>query len=415
MKADEGPEKEKEPNINKNKNFLYNLPSLNSEQIKNIGKISNNIAHPRKQSSDSNQENIKKSFFKEFGIKEKKVIKTFDYNQLMSKKSCSSYHFGDEHIFQKAFYCSICDPKRKYYICKYCHDFCHKKCRNTLKEIPNSLAKQESLDFQKFTCHCGSHLKHTFDVKDRKDLVSCNMMELDNILGIPPYRCTHHNLIVCCICSVVCHKECNPQIEYNNSYEDLFCQCESDFHSHFNELALSFPLEKYKKVSNIDVWPVQILNILFHKGKTFNKMSLFFGRLLSINIDFNLQKNNAIINQFKSLLELFSDTFNRKFKTYYYDEQMIQTFDYGKLFSLIKNIEVTNEQTTIIKFRLLFILLFIHLRKDFRTIKSFTTNDFMCNSVLQRLLYKKLIKSKTILTEKIKNKRRFSIKKICLG
>ena len=214
------------------------------------------------------------------------------------------------------------------------------------------------------------------------------MMELDNMLGIPPYHCSNHNLTVCCICAVVCHKECKPNIEenYNSGFS---CQCQSDFHSNFNELALSFPLEEYRKVSNINVWPVQILNILFNKGKTFNKMSKFFGRFLSAKIDFNSQKNNAIVNQFKSLLELFSDTFNRKFKTYYYDEEMLKTFDYEKLFSFIKNLEVTNGQTTIIKFRLLFILLFIHLRKDFRIIKSLTTNDFICNSVLQRLIYKK--------------------------
>ena len=56
-------------------------------------------------------------------------------------------------------------------------------------------------------------------------------------------------------------------------------------HSNFNELALSFPLEKYTEESNIDVWPVQILNILFYKGKTFNKMSQFFNKSLSLDID----------------------------------------------------------------------------------------------------------------------------------
>ena len=135
-------------------------------------------------------------------------------------------------------------------------------------------------------------------------------------------------------------------------------------------------------------------------------MSQFFNKSLSLDIDFNSDKNIAIINQFKSLLELFSDTFNRKFKTYYYDQQMISMFEYEKLFNVIKHLNVKNGLTAIIKFRLLFILLFIHLRKDFRTIKSLTSNDFMCNSVLQRLIYKKLLKSKTILTEKIDEKYR---------
>ena len=420
MKAIEGPEDITKTNIN-NDNIIFsqNISPLNNGQINNKTEIlSNDKPNPRKQSTDSTQENIKKTFLREFGIKEKKVIKTFDYDQLISKKACTSYYFGDEPHFQKAFVCSICDPKKKYFMCNYCHDFCHKKCRKNLKEIPNSLTNQEFLSTKNFACYCGSYLKHTFDVKDKKDIISCNMMELDSILGIHPYHCYHHNVTVCCICAVVCHKECHVESEqnYNSGYS---CQCESDFHSNFNELALSFPLEQYKRVSNIDVWPVQILNILFHKGKTFNKMSKFFERFLSTHIDFSSQKNNAIINQFKSLLELFSDTFNRKFKTYYYDEQMIQTFDYEKLFALIKNLEVINEETTIIKFRLLFILLFIHLRKDFRIIKSLTTNDFMCNSVLQRLIYKKLLKSKTILTEKINEKYKiredFPLKKFALN
>ena len=383
MKAEDGQEKGKISINNNDIIFNNNTVENNIDQINNNidyspNNINNKLNSNRKKSSDSNQDNIKKTFLKEFGIKEKKIIKTFDYDKIISKKSCTSFYFGDEHYYQKAFICTICDPKKKYFMCKYCHDFCHEKCRKTLKEIPKSLSKQEFLDFHFFTCYCGSHLKHTFEVKEKKELNSCNMMELDNMLGIPPYHCSNHNLTVCCICAVVCHKECKPKIEenYNSGFS---CQCQSDFHSNFNELALSFPLEEYRKVSNINVWPVQILNILFHKGKTFNKMSKFFGRFLSTKIDFNSQKNNAIVNQFKSLLELFSDTFNRKFKTYYYDEEMLKTFDYEKLFAFIKNLEVTNGQTTIIKFRLLFILLFIHLRKDFRTIKSLTTNDFMCN------------------------------------
>ena len=408
MEAIKGLEKETDSIINNNYNNNNHIPeniiSSHIEKIKNENeKLSNSKSNSyRKQSVDSNQEKIKKSLLKEFGIKEKKVIKTFDYNQLISKKNCTTYYLADKHYYQKAFICTICDPKKKYLICNYCHEICHKKCRNTLKEIPKTLKKNEYLNFQYFTCYCGSHLKHSFEVKDKNEKVSCNMMELDNMLGISPYYCSHHKIIVCCICAVVCHEICNPKIQGNNT--NFSCQCKSDFHSRFNELALTFPLESYKRASNIDVWPVQILNILFNKGKTFNQMSKFFLRFLSTDINFNSPKNNIIVNQFKSLLELFSDTFNRKFKTYYYDEQMIQTFDYDKLFALIKNIEVNSEQTTIIKFRLIFILLFIHLRKDFRIIKSLTTNDFMCNNVLQRLSYKKLLKSKTILTEKINEK-----------
>ena len=420
MEAIDGQKEEDEENQYNNNN----LSPINIEQNNNdIDKLSSNILNSnRKQSSDSNQENIKKTFLKEFGIKEKKIIKTFDYEQLKSKQSCTSYYFGDESYSQEAYICTICNKhEEKKYMCKYCHEFCHKKCRNTLKEIPKSLEKQEYKNIQSFKCYCGTNLKHTFDIKDKKDIISCNMMELDSILGILPNYCSNHNKTICSICSVVCHKDC-IKTKQNNFSNNFSCQCKSDFHSNFNEFALTFPLEQYKKNADIDVWPVQILNILFNRGKTFNKMSNFFFKFISTNIDFNSQKNIAIINQFKSLLELFSNTFNRKFKTYYYDQQMIHSFEYEKLFSLIKHLEVTNGQNTIIKFRLLFILLFIHLRKDFRIIKSLTSNDFMCNNIFQRLAYKKLLKSKMILNEKINEKykiredfplKKFALKEVC--
>ena len=369
----------------------------------------------------SNQEKLKRTIIKKFGITEKVDIKKFDYSNFVDKEYCTSYYFGDEPIEQKAFICSICDSKNKNYMCYFCHKNCHQKCRETLKEIPKSLAATESKKPQKFACHCGSILKHIITTKNEKELLSCTMMELDRMLGIQPYFCYQHNVTVCCICHITCHKECGDSVKElkdANLSTVLSCQCKSDQHSNFNELALSFPLEDYKKKSHIDVWPVQILNILFYKGKTFDKMSEFFNVSLTTEINFNSNNNLAIINKFQNLLELFSNTFNRKFKTYYYDQQMISTFDYQKLFSLIEHLEVNNAQTTIIKFRLLFILLFIHLRKDFRTIKSLTSNDFMCNSILQRLSYKKLLRSKTILTENIDEKYRitydFPIKKYVL-
>ena len=389
------------------KTSSYLLPEVIKINNKNTNKkIKRMKTRKISNTSETNEDQIKRTLLNEFGIQEKISIKNFDYLDLMSKKQCTSFYFGEEPIEQKAFICTVCDNKKKNYMCNYCHAVCHKKCRNTLKEIPKSLAKREFLNIQRFACYCGVFLKHSFDVKEQKDLIACTMMELDNILGIPPYHCYHHNVTVCCICAVVCHKECTVKIEnnYNLNNTALTCQCKSDFHSNFNELALSFPLEQYKKVSNIDVWPVQILNILFYKGKTFNKMSQFFNKSLSLDINFNSDKNTAIINKFKTLLELFSDTFNRKFKTYYYDQNMINTFEYKKLFNVIEHLEVNNGQSAIIKFRLLFILLFIHLRKDFKIIKSLTSNDFMCNTVLQRLTYKKLLKSKTILTEKINEK-----------
>ena len=340
----------------------------------------------------------------EFRRKQENINKTFEFNDFIAKKECTSFYFGKEKIEQKGYVCFKCDKKAKHFICDYCYNNCHQKCRNSSKkENIESLLKKEFFDKQRFSCYCGLKLKHTFEAIKNIKKASCTMMKLDQGLRIPPYHCISHNSIVCCICAVVCHKNCNVK-KLDEIDDELNCECDSEYHSNFNELALSFPLDKYKNFANIDIWPIQILNILFSTKTTFSKMSLFFHRTLDNEIDFNNNNNIAIINKFEKLLALFSDAFNRKFKTYYYAEDMSNMFPFEKLFIFIKNFEVNNGQAAIIKFRLLFILLFIHLRKDFNTIKSFTSNDFYCHTVLERLKIKKMLESGNIFSYNINEK-----------
>ena len=332
---------------------------------------------------------VKQEFIR---VKEK-MNEEFKVDDFLSKNECSSFFFGKEQIDQKCYICTKCDKKGKQFICDYCYKNCHKNCRNSSKENLEYLMGKEFLNIKRFSCYCGVIKKHTFEKLEKIKNASCTMMNLDQVLKISPYQCNSHNLIVCCICAVVCHKKC--QIEKIEVADDeLECECISDYHSNFNEMALTFPLEHYKRIANIDIWPIQILNILFSNKSTFKNMTLFFNRILNKEIDFNNStKNIAIINKFEKLLEIFSDSFNRKFKTYYYNEEMMNMFPFEMLLNFIKNFEVVNGQTTIIKFRLLFILLFMHLRKDFNAIKSFTSNDFYCNTVLERIMFKKVLKS----------------------
>ena len=338
-------------------------------------------------------------------IKEQEYTKrTFDFKEYLLKNGCSSLIFGHSKFEQKCYICLKCDPKGQHYLCNFCYENCHNKCRPFTKDKLNFLFEKEYLKYKMFSCYCGLNLKHILQKGKTIKKNKCNMMKLDQNLGITAYECNTHNQIICCICAVVCHKECNIN-NINERNEELSCECNSDYHSNFNELALSFPLEQYKLVARVDIWPIQILNILFSTKSTFNQLSIFFKRFLSNEIDFNNMKmNKALINKFEKLLELFSDTFNRKFKTYYYQEEMYNMFPFDNLFNLIKNLEVTNGQTAIIKFRLLFILLFMHLRKDFNYIKSLTSNDFYCNIVLERLKYKQMLQSDNIFSFEIYEK-----------
>ena len=150
-------------------------------------------------------------------------------------------------------------------------------------------------------------------------------------------------------------------------------------------------------------------------------MKDFFHKFLSNEIDFKKQ-SKAIVRKFADLLELFANTFNAHFKTYYYNEEITNMFQYNKLFLFLKNFEVYDDYTCIIKFRLLFILLFIHLRKDYQVYKSLTSNDFLCNDVLMRLSLKKLYRINNLFTTSINQKyqilngdpiKNFALKEIC--
>ena len=211
MKSGENQQNNNLININNNnqKNYITNN---NKDNYNVSNKIYNNIKPSKTKRnsniSESSQEKKRKTFLNEFGIIEKTEIKTFDYKDFMEIQSCTTYYYGEEPIEQKAFICSVCDNKKKNYICSHCYKMCHQKCRNTLMEISKTLLKEEFKNIHKFSCYCGSSLKHNFDVKNKKELVACTMMELDNMLGLFPYHCYNHNITVCCICKFICHKEC---------------------------------------------------------------------------------------------------------------------------------------------------------------------------------------------------------------
>ena len=226
----------------------------------------------------------------EFIQEQEYINRTFDYNEYLLKNGCSSLLFGHTKIEQKCYICLKCDPKGQHYLCNFCYENCHNKCRPFTKDKLNFLFEKEYLKYKMFSCYCGLNLKHILQKGKTIKKYKCNMMKLDQNLGITAYECFTHNQIICCICAVVCHKECN--INYINERNDkLSCECSSDYHSNFNELALSFPLEKYKIVAHVDIWPIQILNILFSTKSTFKQLSIFFHRFLSNEIDFKDRKS----------------------------------------------------------------------------------------------------------------------------
>ena len=346
--------------------------------------------------NDDSQKNIDKKEKKEKKAKkeEEKFIIEEEY---LSLDECTAMNLGPEKINQKCFVCQFCNPKKEHYICKFCYYKCHEKCRKISQMDP----KQEDYKGEKeFACHCGNKLKHKPEMPQKKELKICDLIALDNNLEVGLFFCETHKLSICCVCSVECHKKCNVRkYKDNNSQNDHQCLCINENHTTYNELALTFPLNEYQKLSGVAVWPIQILNILFNTNR-FDKLSHLFKAMIDKEEISEEKKKN-----FFPLLELFSNTFNRKFKTLYYVDDIVNIFNYDNLIDYIKNIQINdNPDMVLVKFRLVSILLFVHLKNDFQITKCLTSIDFLCNNLLERIEYKKILIKKNIFTKNLNEK-----------
>ena len=347
--------------------------------------------------------------------KEKKIHETFSIeNDFLSKKKCTTYYFGSTPIFQKYFKCRECRHKKSLRICKFCYDNCHSLCRidSLIQEEPNEittntqklLPKNEDeenpseIKIAEFVCECGLKLKHKPPKKPKVNIVPCNMMRLDQVLDAPKYHCETHDIPVCCICYEHCHKNCVKTKGKDNLVSNKRkCLCQTKQHNGYSEVILTFKLDEYKDVADVPVWPVTILNILFAHKEEFTKMSELFIHTLD-------NPNQKIDEYFYHLLELFSNTFNRKFKTPYYDEQLLRMFDFDKIVNFLFSLETNNENIALVKFRIIFILLFIHLKKDFIMHKTLTSIDFLSAPILSRLRYRHILQMPCLMNNNVLKK-----------
>jgi hypothetical protein len=294
-------------------------------------------------SSDSEEEEDKnKNKFNKDNTNE-----LFSVDEYLQKDNCTFFNLGSLPINQKCYTCSICNHQRKD-ICEYCYSYCHQACReNKLefqsKPLSNSIENKDYKGIKEFYCLCGSEYKHNPPIPIIIEHGPCDLMKLDKALKLDNFYCEFHNVQICCVCYVQCHSECRKKPsklvnDKNKSrrYRDK-CFCKNECHTSYNEVAFSFPLDKYQELSGVHIWPIQILNILFRK-ETFGKLIHLFTSI--INREEVVEEGDKKERKFISLLESFSNTFNRKFKTFYYHEKILEMFDYGRLIKYIHTIEI---------------------------------------------------------------------------
>ena len=315
---------------------------------------------------------------------------SFNFN-LYSSQECTSKYFGREAIEQEGYYCQFCDPQKKMKLCKYCYDDCHLKCR----EIYNNLVIKTEINENykvpfgvKFFCDCGIIMKHKVKTLSNKDSIFCPMIFFDKLFcKEKSFYCEDENKNICSFCYFLCHKECKKNIlkQNKNEINNKKCDCKCGNHTIYNEFIFHINLIQYQKLIQNKFWPIQLINLLF-ENKIFRNFEILFTDIL-------INHNPKIIfskeHPFPNLLESFTYFMNTQFKTYYFHPRIEKLFPFKDLITFMKNINYKTPEMCLVKFRLMFIVLFVHFKKDFKLIKALHPIDFITPTILERILIKK--------------------------
>ena len=371
--------------------------------VKTLKSYDTNLSYDSDEDDDKKKKKVNKD----------NINETFPIEEYLKKENCTSFNLGTLPMPQKCFVCCICNRSEDKYICEYCYKNCHEICREMkqkkLEAINNKITfgDHDYKGIKEFYCLCGSEYKHNPPTPFISEFGPCDLIKLDKALKLENFFCENHKIQICSVCYAQCHNKCvitksqKINIVNKNKRRPDKCLCKNDCHTSYNEVAFTFPLNEYQRLSGVHIWPIQILNILFNNKRTFHRLYTLFTSMLNKEEDFTEKEEK----RFVSLLELFSNTFNRKFKTFYYHEDILMMFNYENLINYIPNLKPKDRRSDLLlKFRLMFILLFIHLRKDFQTVKCLTSVDFLCSTVLERIKYKTVLGKPNIYTDFINKK-----------
>jgi len=112
-----------EPNLMEN-----NLNNINDQDPASSSRERIKEEEPQKEINKEDNNKTKENEKKE---KDKKEKEKFDIElSYLKLEECTAMTLGNEKIYQKCFICPICNPKKNLYICKFCYNKCHQKCRD---------------------------------------------------------------------------------------------------------------------------------------------------------------------------------------------------------------------------------------------------------------------------------------------
>jgi hypothetical protein len=309
--------------------------------------------------------------------------------EIFETKPCSFLTFGDREMKLAGYYCEMCDPEKTYLICIDCLENCHIDClRGT--DI-------QAVTDEEYTCHCGKYQKH--EVEKREDVVTnCHIYYFDQkSKDQTSYKCLTHKIDICSICYYECHMYCEKTSDNSSllNAKRPMCDCKDENHA-LNSFV--FRLDGYKKNSAKSHYHIQIINTLFQtegldelvdyiKKRTHE---LLVGSMSRLDSDkyFNIIHNIAAY------------TFDYSYrKAYYFHDKFGKLFDYDTLAKIISRIKISNldkntrseHETRDIYF--IYILFYLHMKKDFNNIKKFSIFDYLGSTLSERLKLRELLHS----------------------
>ena len=421
-----------------NQNFTSEEQSLNSNQkLSNLNK-SNKVE--KKKSSD------KESSFSESSESDSENLSNELIN-FKNKTKCSYYEYGNYPIYQRVYYCDVCDPNSTEKICEECYKTCHGKCvgdetdsiiqkeiktkKNIIIIDEEEINKKNENKFFSFICSCGLK-RHVLNQKDEYIKFNyCVFLELDiKLHNKAVYSCESCGLTnLCYICYLKCHGgKSNCQIHKSitnnpNINKNKICLCNNQA-NHCNRIILNkFMNYIFNNPNNYDtipfVWKGQILNCVFD-GSIYELLyEKIFSFILSYHLNVTKFDEKKIDDSTIDNLARFVINITKTKKLYYLHENLIKVIPMSNLILLINSFK----DDQLVKFApfisgLLQLFLVLHLKRDFQEIKSLCYRDFLLTNVLERINMRLIFNSNFLYTNKIYSKytndNNFIIPQICI-
>lgn len=312
---------------------------------------------------------------------------------------CTYHLMGDYPYLQPKFNCEKCSENS---ICIKCIQTCHNHTGDESAQLP-----KPSNHASKFTCRCGKDLKHKIEEVNVKTKYSnCNLKKFEKSLSNNKrYFCDKHRVEICEICFKKCHSgpeckysikitELKENLEGENTYE-FACKCIHDNHSNHNLFCLKVSTSDYKPSPDY-IFTLQLTNNMFKSG-VMDELKKFIKNILDRQIFFD-ENFTLIVSKFHE------DISNRIFRHSYFIDEFKDTFPYDITLKYINKYKPRNRKQVLTKFYLISILFALHIKNDFKNIKSLSTSDFKINSIFDRINYRKFMSSTNDITNTLHQK-----------